>query len=1617
MGLPTGSTDRRERIRGLGQALAVAFASALAYVAMAEAPALAFSGASPFWPPAALAVFLALRGSRAGLIGVFAGALFSNTVLLPLGAGAALIGSAGNALAPLAGLWLMRRLGVDRSSWWTEPRGVFGFLLGMGLVQATLSAVLGVGALVLFGRLPTGAAAGAMLGWTVGDASAAVMLAPLLQLAWTRVSAPSSRGHVGAPAQVIGVFAASVAVWALVFESGVMLPVQRMGLLGLLLLPCVWSTFALDAVVSAALLAFIFLLVISSAMVAPQVFGGIEPGQGVVGLELFMITAGGSVLIASALQSERRAAMRGLHDLTAALDARAEERARTLVEQEREFRGQIVRLSELTTILSRVNQVIARAQDEAGLLQTFCELVAELQGVALAWIGRPGPDGRFQVLARAGRAVTCLEGPDAPTTVGDVHGDGPAARVWREGRAVFAQRVDGGEGWQASLAAAGVRGMACLPLFRRGEIWAEFHVYVTAAAAFDLALQELANQIAVDISLGLDRIEALQQERQTSSLNEALLANVTVGIVVMRYPERIMEHVNARLLQMAGAGSLADMAQRPSRDFYSDEATYQRIGELARQVLREGHGTLAEVPYRQLDGTMIRTDLSGARLDLGDGAERILWTQIDVSERFRQAQELRRLTASRDALLANTVAAIDMVRYPDRIIVEVNKGFLEVTGFDSPADIVGQSTAMIYAEVKEDRRMAELSRQILETGEGKLTELQVKRRDGRIIYVDVHGRRLEGDDADHPLIVWTSIDVTERHALTQELNRLAMFDALTGLPNRRAVEQHLTLAIDRARRHGNVLAVGMIDLDDFKPINDRFGHQAGDLLLRQVSERLEEHLRSTDLVGRFGGDEFVVIFEDLDPAQFSAQLGLILKRLHEAVDAAFDIGGPVPVRVEMSMGLGLYPQDSELPDALLRVADAAMYQAKAHKSDRMQWWSLGDAAPETVKEEPFDPFSSEAQRNLVAIQPQLDAVADGFSRTFYAELGERSEGAEILGCLDAAELAALKAAQAGQLRFLLDPATTASQIAGRGAVLGRIHALTGISGALMSNAFALYRELLRWHLDAMNMATRVRYRTLRAADERLQLDTQSELDAMQEVVNLYNEALARPAAPSGTWVEFVQIELEAVASLPGVRSVVLMRPRTDGYFEAEMVAGDVGVAMVREISDLALRPSLNAQLPTGGGLSRAAWVSGNIERIDAYGHDPRSLPWAPVLKPLGVRSMVAVPVLGQRSEFILLVSGAYRHQFAPAWMQTFLMSLQNRWLAMARQPIVAVAGIERGDVARYRELLYTGNLRMFVQPIVDVRSGRTEKVEALARLTGDEGRELIPPAAFLPALRGADLDALFRSGLALSLGQIRRWRDDGLDLSVAVNLPPSTLVHPDCPQWIEEALREFDIAPERLTLELVESQEFDELRRDEAIEAIERLGVKLAIDDLGSGYSSLNRLASLPFDVIKVDQGITREIDRSPIKTLSLIRTVVQIGIDFEREVVVEGAETQAVVEAVRILGARYVQGYAIARPMPGDELPGWMREQGRRWSDDGSITTWLGALAYQWSYMHVDEGRYPTSHGGCPLTALFERQGLGDSDAATWHRDLHVSEDEGQRRGLHANLLAWLLQRTMQPA
>ncbi|MDQ3270322.1 MAG: PAS domain S-box protein [Pseudomonadota bacterium] len=326
-------------------------------------------------------------------------------------------------------------------------------------------------------------------------------------------------------------------------------------------------------------------------------------------------------------------------------------------------------------------------------------------------------------------------------------------------------------------------------------------------------------------------------------------------------------------------------------------------------------GRYAEVIDR---GYMLR-DASGR-------ITRIVGGMLDVSERHRSEADLRLLRRAVEAT-SNGVIITD-ARQPDCPIVYVNPAFQDITGY-APEEVIGRNCRFLQRDDRDQIALESIRQALREQREVRVL-LRNYRKDGTPFANDFHVAPVRDRSGELTHFVGVQNDVTERQRYEEQLAYRATHDELTGLPNRQLLLDRLQQAVLSAERYGRQVAVVFIDLDDFKLVNDSLGHSAGDDVLRAVAQRLREVVRGTDTVGRFGGDEFVIVLTEQtdDPA-----IADVLARIASGLTDPIELAG-VSYTLTPSIGYCRYPDAGDGAEALLMRADVAMYQAKQQGRNR-----------------------------------------------------------------------------------------------------------------------------------------------------------------------------------------------------------------------------------------------------------------------------------------------------------------------------------------------------------------------------------------------------------------------------------------------------------------------------------------------------------------------------------------------------------------------------------------------------------------------------------------------------------------------------------------------------------
>ncbi len=365
--------------------------------------------------------------------------------------------------------------------------------------------------------------------------------------------------------------------------------------------------------------------------------------------------------------------------------------------------------------------------------------------------------------------------------------------------------------------------------------------------------------------------------------------------------------------------------------FFDDEQTLMRSGQAIVDQLEENINqagvrrwySTTKVPFRDEQDNVI--GLVGMSRDV------TLRVAADEAIRLRN----RAIESSLDAIV------IISCLKPGEPVVYVNPAFERITGFSFDEAIQGGIARLITHEGLASP--PQLLQAMRERCEGRAV-LHSQRKDGAAFWNDVRVAPVcdIGGRATH--IVFTMTDISKARETEEKLERMASHDALTALPNRRMLMDRLSQAVALGERGGLVVAVAFIDLDRLKFVNDSFGHEAGDILLKTVAERMGACVRKSDTVARLGGDEFVLLSVHKPSLQAAGQYPHIhdmLAKIQGVLAEPVMLGG-TPFSATCSIGVSIFPQHGADPDSLLKNADTAMYQAKKLGRNRIAFYAGGD---------------------------------------------------------------------------------------------------------------------------------------------------------------------------------------------------------------------------------------------------------------------------------------------------------------------------------------------------------------------------------------------------------------------------------------------------------------------------------------------------------------------------------------------------------------------------------------------------------------------------------------------------------------------------------------------------
>jgi diguanylate cyclase (GGDEF)-like protein/PAS domain S-box-containing protein len=397
--------------------------------------------------------------------------------------------------------------------------------------------------------------------------------------------------------------------------------------------------------------------------------------------------------------------------------------------------------------------------------------------------------------------------------------------------------------------------------------------------------------------------------------------------VVITNTEGVIEYVNPRFEKVSGYSAAEAVGENP-RFLKSGNKTKQEYEDMWGNLLagKEWRGMFHN---KRKDGTIYWESASISPLrDERGNITNFIAVKEDVTAQKRAEDQLRM-----NATVFDTTAEGIMVTDEENRIKTVNPAFTRITGY-SQEEVLGRTPHILSSGRHSKSFYEDLWESVLHKGYWS-GEIWNRRKDSSVFPEWLSISAIKGESGVAKEFVAVFSDITKHKENEEQIRYQANYDALTGLPNRSLLSDRLNQAIASAHRENWMLAVLFVDLDHFKVVNDTFGHVVGDELLQLVSARVKACLRESDTVARFGGDEFIILLQDVTEMDSVAH---VASNIIEQITRVFSLYGR-EIYIGASIGITVYPDDAVNADSLLRNADMAMYQAKERGRNTYQFFT------------------------------------------------------------------------------------------------------------------------------------------------------------------------------------------------------------------------------------------------------------------------------------------------------------------------------------------------------------------------------------------------------------------------------------------------------------------------------------------------------------------------------------------------------------------------------------------------------------------------------------------------------------------------------------------------------
>jgi len=462
------------------------------------------------------------------------------------------------------------------------------------------------------------------------------------------------------------------------------------------------------------------------------------------------------------------------------------------------------------------------------------------------------------------------------------------------------------------------------------------------------------------IALITDTRDVTEQVQQQLNLEQS---HALLNTVISNSPVIILAFDDKGIFTLSEGKGLESLDSRPGS--VVDESIFDAFKNYP-QILKDAEAALS--------GTLVESVVKINDRTFQTHYNPILNEQGQVSAVIAVANDITTMTQIESQMRIISTAleqTTDVIMVTDvaGTIEYVNPSFEAITGY-SQAEALGKNPRIINSG-KQEQDFYEKMWATLLKGENFSDVFINARKDGSIYYEEKTITPVRTDSKEITHFISTGKDISERMRTQERLHYMAHHDALTKLPNRTLFLDRLHQAMARAHWHNRLIAVIFMDLDQFKEINDNFGHDCGDQLLIQLTQRLSSSLRSGDTIARFGGDEFSILLDDIASEQ---DVSVLAKKILDTLATPFKIHGH-ELLVTASIGVSIFPSDGSDSETLLRNADVAMYRAKHLGRNNYQFYSneMSARAFERLSLENSLRHALKRQEFFLLYQPQVDS--------------------------------------------------------------------------------------------------------------------------------------------------------------------------------------------------------------------------------------------------------------------------------------------------------------------------------------------------------------------------------------------------------------------------------------------------------------------------------------------------------------------------------------------------------------------------------------------------------------------------------------------------------------------